>query len=148
MGRCEGEGTFCLAWATDVRSTSSIFSWVALKVAYREYEVKPMGKHWGTHRAKEEKLQRIRLGSRYVGLDLGQFYWKSLKLVAASEELTETDILRRVIRSWNETLPPTILEKARPETARVEAWKAQVYYAPRQDTRLRLKQARLRRASD
>ncbi len=64
------------------------------------------------HRTKEEKLQRIRLGSRYVGLDLGQFYWECLKLAAASEELTETDILRRIIRSWSETLPPAIQEKA------------------------------------
>jgi hypothetical protein len=83
-----------------------------------------MAKHWGTHRANEEKLQRIRLGSRYVGLDLGQFYWECLKLAAASEELTETDILRRVIRSWSETVAPAIQEEARAETARVEAWKA------------------------
>ncbi len=60
------------------------------------------------HRTKEEKLQRIRLGSRYVGLDLNQFYWECLKLAAASEDLTETDILRRIIRSWSETLPPAI----------------------------------------
>src|ERR1700730_16990390 len=79
----------------------------------------------GHYRANEEQLQRIRLGSRYVGLDLGQFYWECLKLVAASEELTETDILRRIIRSWSETLPPTVQEKARAETTRVEAWKAQ-----------------------
>lgn len=77
------------------------------------------------HRIKEEKLKRIRLGSRYVGLDLGQFYWECLKVVAASEELTETDILRRVIRSWSETLPATVQEKARVETNRLEAWKGQ-----------------------
>jgi hypothetical protein len=85
----------------------------------------------GHYRAKEEQLQRIRLGSRYVGLDLGQFYWECLKLVAASEELTETDILRRIIRSWSETLPPTVQEKARAETTRVEAWKAQKLRARR-----------------
>jgi hypothetical protein len=79
----------------------------------------------GHYRAKDEKLQGIRLGSRYVGLDVGQFYWECLKLVAASEELTETDILRRIIRSWSETLPPAIREKARDETTRSEAWKAQ-----------------------
>src|ERR1700730_12978619 len=79
----------------------------------------------GHYRAKEEKLQRIQLGSRYVGLDVGQFYWECLKLVAASEELTQTDILRRIIRSWSETLPPAIREKARAETTRLEAWKAQ-----------------------
>jgi hypothetical protein len=75
------------------------------------------------HREKEEKLKRIRLGSRYVGFDLGQFYWECLKLKAASEELTETDILRRVIRLWSETLPLTIQEKARAETSCVETWK-------------------------
>jgi hypothetical protein len=79
----------------------------------------------GYHRVKEEELGRIQLGSRYVGLDVGQFYWQCLKLVAASEELTETDILRRIIRSWSETLPPGTQEKARAETTRVEAWKAQ-----------------------
>ena len=79
----------------------------------------------GHYRAKDEKLQRIQLGARYVGLDVGQFYWECLKLVAASEELTETDILRRIIRSWSETLPPAIREKARAETTRSEAWKAQ-----------------------
>ena len=79
----------------------------------------------GNYRAKDEKLQGIRLGSRYVGLDVGQFYWECLKLVAASEELTETDILRRIIRSWSETLPSAIREKARAETTRSEAWKAQ-----------------------
>jgi hypothetical protein len=79
----------------------------------------------GHYRAKDEKLQRIQLGARYVGLDVGQFYWECLKLVAASEELTETDILRRIIRSWSETLPPVIREKARAETTRSEAWKAQ-----------------------
>ena len=42
------------------------------------------------HRTKEEKLQRIRLA---------KFYWECLKLMAASEELTETDILRRIITS-------------------------------------------------
>jgi|SRR5437879_2839367 len=94
------------------------------------------------HRVKEEKLLRIRLGSRYVGLDLGQFYWECLKLAAASEELTETDILRRVIRSWSETLPPTIQEQARAETTRVEAWKAQELRA-RENARLQAKQARL-----
>src|SRR5437016_12762286 len=90
------------------------------------------------HRTKEEKLQRIRLGSRYVGLDLGQFYWECLKLAAASEELTETDILRRIIRSWSETLPSAIQQKARAETTRVEAWKAQEL-----DGRLQAKQAKL-----
>jgi hypothetical protein len=94
------------------------------------------------HRTKEEKLLRIRLGSRYVGLELGQFYWECLKLAAASEELTETDILRRLIRTWSETLPPTIQDKARAETTRVEAWKAQELRA-REDARLQDKQARL-----
>jgi hypothetical protein len=79
----------------------------------------------GHYRAKDEKLQRIQLGARYVGLDVGQFYWECLKLAAASEELTETDILRHIIRSWSETLPPAIREKARAETTRLEAWKAQ-----------------------
>jgi hypothetical protein len=78
----------------------------------------------GHYRVKEE-LGRIQLGLRYVGLDIGQFYWQCLKLVAASEELTETDILRRIIRSWSETLPPAIRENARAETTRLEAWKAQ-----------------------
>jgi hypothetical protein len=50
----------------------------------------------GHHRVKEEELGRIQLGLRYVGLDIGQFYWQCLKLAAASEELTETDILRRI----------------------------------------------------
>jgi hypothetical protein len=77
------------------------------------------------HRTKEEKLRRIRLGSRYFGFNLAQFYWECLKVASASEGLTETDILRRVIRSWSETLPPAILEKARAETTRVEAWKGQ-----------------------
>jgi hypothetical protein len=94
------------------------------------------------HRTKEEKLQRIRLGSRYVGLDLGQFYWECLKLVAASEELTETDILRRVIRSWSETLPPAIQEKARNETTQLEAWKTQELRA-REDAKLQAKEAKL-----
>jgi hypothetical protein len=96
----------------------------------------------GHYRVKEEELGRIQLGVRYVGLDIGQFYWQCLKLVAASEELTETDILRRIIRSWSETLPPAIREKARAETTRVEAWKAQVLRA-RQDARPQAKQARL-----
>jgi len=96
----------------------------------------------GHYRVKEEELGRIQLGLRYVGLDIGQFYWQCLKLVAASEELTETDILRRIIRSWSETLPPAIREKARAETTRVEAWKAQVLRA-RQDGRPQAKQARL-----
>ena len=77
------------------------------------------------HREKEEKRHRIRLGSRYFGFNLAQFYWECLKLAAASEELTETGILRRIIGSWSETLPPEIQEKARAETARLEAWKAQ-----------------------
>lgn len=101
-----------------------------------------MGTHRGTHRAKVEKLQRIRLGSRYVGLDLGQFYWECLKLAAASEELMETDILRRVVRSWSEALPPAIQGQARAETNRVEAWKAQELYA-RENTELQARQARL-----
>ena len=88
------------------------------------------------HRAKEEKLQRIRLGSRYFGFDLAQYYWECLKIAAASEELTETDILRRIIRSWSETLPPATQEQARAETARVEAWKAQELRA-RQDAKPR-----------
>jgi hypothetical protein len=85
----------------------------------------------GHHRVKEEKLGRIQLGLRYVGLDVGQFYWECLKLVAASEELTETDILRRIIRAWSETLPPAVREKARAETSRLEAWKAQELCARR-----------------
>jgi hypothetical protein len=96
----------------------------------------------GHHRVKEEELGRIQLGSRYVGMDIGQFYWQCLKLVAASEELTETDILRRSIRSWSETLPPAVREKARAQAARVEAWKAQELRA-RPDARLQAKQARL-----
>jgi len=94
------------------------------------------------HRVKEEELKRIRVGSRYVGLDLGQFYWECLKLASASEELTETDILRRIIRSWTETLSPTIQEKARAETTGVEAWKAQELHS-QEDARLQAKQARL-----
>ena len=77
------------------------------------------------HRTKEEKLQRIRLGSRYFGFNLAQFYWECLKVASASEGLTETDILRRVLRSWSEALPDAIREKARAETTRVEAWKGQ-----------------------
>ncbi len=76
------------------------------------------------HRAKDEKLKRMRLGSRYFGFNLAQFYWECLKLVAASEELTETEILRRIITSWSETLPPAVQEEAWAETTRVEAWKA------------------------
>jgi hypothetical protein len=76
------------------------------------------------YRAKEEKLNRRRLGSRYFGFNLAQFYWECLKLAAASEGLTETNILRRIIGSWSETLPRTIKEKARAESVRVEAWKA------------------------
>jgi hypothetical protein len=96
----------------------------------------------GHHRVREEELGRIQLGSRYVGLDVGQFYWHCLKLVAASEELTETDILRRIIRSWSETLSPAVREKARAETTRLEAWKAQVVRAQR-NAGLQAKQARL-----
>ena len=99
------------------------------------------------HRVKEEKLRRIRLGSRYFGFDLGQFYWECLKLAAASEELTETAILRRIVRSWSETLSPTIQEKARAETTGVEAWKAQELQSQkdaRLQARLQAKQARLR----
>jgi|SRR5690242_7650923 hypothetical protein len=101
-------------------------------------EVKPMAKH----RTKEEKLKRVRLGSRYVGLDLGQFYWECLKLVAASEELTETDILRRIIRSWSESLPPAMQEAARIESAKVEAWKAEILRA-REGAKLQAKEAKL-----
>jgi hypothetical protein len=94
------------------------------------------------HRTKEEKLKRVRLGSRYVGFDLAQFYWECLKLAADSEELSETDVLRRIIRSWSETLPPTIREKARAETSAIEAWKAQELRA-REDARLQVKEAKL-----
>jgi len=85
----------------------------------------------GHDRVKEEKLGRIQLGLRYVGLDVGQFYWECLKLVAASEELTETDILRRIIRAWSATLQPAIREQARVETTRLEAWKTQELRARR-----------------
>jgi hypothetical protein len=88
----------------------------------------------GHHRVKEE-LGRIQLGLRYVGLEVGQFHWQCLKLVAASEELTETDILRRIIRSWSEALSLAVREKARAETTRLEAWKAQELRA-RPDARL------------
>jgi len=94
------------------------------------------------HRVKEEELGKIQLGIRYVGLEIGQFYWQCLKLVAASEELTETDILRRIIRSWSETLPPAVREKARAETTRLEAWKAHELCA-REVARLQAKQATL-----
>jgi hypothetical protein len=94
------------------------------------------------HRVKEEELGKIQLGIRYVGLDIGQFYWQCLKLVAASEELTETDILRRIIRSWSETLPPAVREKARAETTRLEAWKTHELRA-REVARLQAKQATL-----
>jgi hypothetical protein len=94
------------------------------------------------HRVKEEKLKRIRLGSRYVGLNLGQFYWECVKVAAASEELSETDILRRVIRSWSKTLPPTIKDRARIEASKVEAWKAQEL-GTRKDAKLRAKRAHL-----
>ena len=76
------------------------------------------------HRTKEEKLHRTRLGSRYFGFNLGQFYWECLRLVAASEQLTETDIVRGILRSWSDTLPPAIQAKARYATSQVEAWKA------------------------
>jgi hypothetical protein len=95
------------------------------------------------HREKEEKLKRIRIGSRYVGLDLNQFYWECLKEAAASEDLTETDILRRIIRSWSQALPPAVQEKARAETTRVEAWKAQQLRA-REDAKFQAKLNRRR----
>jgi hypothetical protein len=99
------------------------------------------GSQMGHHRVKEERRQRIQLGCRYVGLDVGQFYWECLKLAAAPEELTETDILRRVIRSRSETLPPTIQEMARAETNRLEAWKAQELRA-REDAKFQAKQGK------
>ena len=82
------------------------------------------------HRTKEEKLQRI-LGSRYFGFNLAQCYWECLKLMAASEELTETQILRSIIRSWSETLPTAIQQKALAETTRVETWRALAQAAPK-----------------
>jgi len=94
------------------------------------------------HRTKEEKLRRIRLGSRYFGFNLAQFYWGCLQLASASEGITETDILRRIIRSWSETLPPAIQEKARAETTRVEAWKAQKKRA-QLDAKLKAREAKL-----
>jgi hypothetical protein len=97
----------------------------------------------GKHHTKEEKLKRIRLGSRYFGLDLAQFCWECLKLVAASEELTETDILRRIMRSWSETLPPAIQENAHARTPVVEAWKAQQLRA-REDAKFQAKLNRRR----
>src|ERR1700740_36924 len=96
----------------------------------------------GHHRVKEEELGRIQLGLRYVGLEVGQFYWQCLKLVAASEELTETDILRRIIRSWSETLSLAVRDKARAETTRLETWKAHELRA-REAARLQAKQATL-----
>ena len=95
-----------------------------------------MAKHRGTHRAQEEELKRVRLGSRYVGFDLGQVHWECLKLAAASEELTETDILRRIIRSWSERLPTALRERARVETSQVEAWKSKQLHA-RENAKLR-----------
>ena len=94
------------------------------------------------HRTKEEKLRRIRLGSRYFGFNLAQFYWECLKVASASEGLTETDILRRVLRSWSEALPAAIREKAWAETNRVEAWKGQEKRAQR-DAKRQAKQAKL-----
>ena len=96
------------------------------------------------HRTKEEKLKRIRLGSRYVGLDLGQYYWECLKLAAASEELTETDILRRIIRSWSETLPVAMQEQARTQTGSVEVWKVDELRA-RKESKLQAKEAKSHR---
>jgi hypothetical protein len=96
----------------------------------------------GRHRTKEERLHRIRLGSRYFGFNLSQFYWECLQLASSSEGLTETDILRRIIRSWSDTLPPAIQEKARAETTQVEMWKAQEKRAQR-DAKLQAKQAKL-----
>lgn len=84
----------------------------------------------GNRRVKDKKLRTIQPGYRYVGLDLTQFHWECMKLEAASEELTETDILRRIIRSWSEALPPATQKKARAATARVEAWKARKIRAP------------------
>lgn len=96
----------------------------------------------GRHRVTEEKLQRVRLGSRYFGFNLAQFYWECLKLAAALDELTETQILRRILKSWSETLPPAIQEKARAEATCVEAWKAQEQRA-RRDAKLQAKRAQL-----
>lgn len=79
----------------------------------------------GWHRTKEEKLKRIRPGSRYFGFNLGQFYWECLKLEAAAEEKTETDVLRHMIEAWIKTLPPAVQEKARFDASEVESWKAQ-----------------------
>jgi predicted DNA-binding ribbon-helix-helix protein len=95
------------------------------------------------YRVKDEKLKRMRLGSRYFGFNLAQFYWECLKSVAASEGLTETDLLRRIIRSWSETLPSAVREKARAETTRLEAWKAHVLSGPT-GCQTPAKQARLR----
>lgn len=89
----------------------------------------------GKFRLKEEKLHRVRLGSRYFGFNLAQFSWECLKLVAASERLRETDIIRRMISSWVKTLPAAIREKARAEAERVEAWKVQELSARRNGKR-------------
>jgi hypothetical protein len=94
------------------------------------------------HRAKEEKLQRIRLESRYFGFNLAQFYWECLRLASASQGISETKIMRRIIGSWSETLPPTIQERARAETIRVETWKTEEQRA-RRDAKLQAKQAKL-----
>jgi hypothetical protein len=101
----------------------------------------------GRHRTKEERLHRIRLGSRYFGFNLAQFYWECLKVASASEGLTETDILRRVLRSWSEALPAAIREKARAETTRLEAWKAEERRARKEaklQAKLNTRRARLR----
>lgn len=95
------------------------------------------------YRLKEEKLHRVRLGSRYFGFNLAQYFWECLKLVAGSEGLRETDIVRRIIGSWIETLPPSIREKARTEENRAEAWKAQELLARRHAKR-KAKLAKLR----
>lgn len=94
------------------------------------------------YRKQDKNLQRLHLGWRYVGIELCQFHWECLKLAAASEELTETDILRRIIRSWSETLPAPIQEQARAQTASLEVWKSQELRV-RQASQLQAKEPKL-----
>jgi len=65
--------------------------------------------------------QRIRLGYRFVGLDLKTSTWAAMDLVAQEREVDTAVIAREIFREWASRLPAELVERARVKAEEIEA---------------------------
>jgi len=70
---------------------------------------------------RNNQTSRLRLGFRFIGVDVKTEIAEALRIVADSRELTASDIVREVLREWMGQQTATVIAQAKKKAAGISA---------------------------